>query len=98
MAQFPFPKYHDQGPPGHKQIYYLPFFEEDMKALMLDWHLPTDWLYLRPYAKGCGDYVRKTIWNEHTGAPERIGNSMEDHASQCGLHITSNLLFTSHRS
>ena len=84
-SQYPWPKYHDQGRQGYKQIHYLPFFEKDMKALMLDWHLPPDWLYLRPYAKGCGNYVRKTIWNENTGAPERIGNF---HGRPCSRYVT----------
>ncbi|KIW93875.1 uncharacterized protein Z519_05190 [Cladophialophora bantiana CBS 173.52] len=69
---YPTAKHDDTGPPGDRQINYLPFLAEDVQELVHQWDLNRKYTWMRPNAREVGNFQRKTVWSFDVEPPRAL--------------------------
>ncbi|OQU95634.1 hypothetical protein CLAIMM_01816 [Cladophialophora immunda] len=65
-------KHDDTGPPGDRQINYLPFLAADVQELVRQWDLNREYTWMRLNAREVGNFQRKTVWNFDIEPPRAV--------------------------
>ncbi|OAP59430.1 hypothetical protein AYL99_06728 [Fonsecaea erecta] len=65
-------RHDDTGPPGDRQINYLPFMAADVQELVHQWDLNREYTWMRLNAREVGNFQRKTVWSFDVEPPRAV--------------------------
>ncbi|OAG41056.1 hypothetical protein AYO21_04669 [Fonsecaea monophora] len=65
-------KHDDLGPPGDRQINYLPLVPADIQELVHQWDLNREYTWMRLNAREVGNFQRKTVWSFDVEPPRAV--------------------------
>ncbi|EXJ67733.1 uncharacterized protein A1O5_09079 [Cladophialophora psammophila CBS 110553] len=65
-------KHDDTGPPGDRQINYLPFLAADVQEPVHQWDLNREYTWMRLHAREVGNFQRRTVWSFDVEPPRAL--------------------------